>query len=68
MEWIDTFKQPSDTELGTPDLYTFVFRPPNDHGDYPMLRMPDNNQWPYSPFFYGEYHVGEDNPHLLMFA
>jgi hypothetical protein len=59
MEHFDTYLQ-----RGEPNTYTFVFRPPNGQGDWPMLRMPDNSQWPYSPFLYGEYHLGGDNSHL----
>jgi hypothetical protein len=34
---------------GEPDTYTFVFDQTNETGDYPMLSMPDDGRWPYSP-------------------
>ena len=60
MELIDSFRQE-----GTPPVYTFVF----DHCDphtrlYEMLRLRDDNQWMFSPFLMGEYHLGEQNEHL----
>ncbi len=60
MELIDSFRQE-----GTPPVYTFVF----DHYDphtplYEMLRLRDDNQWMFSPFLMGEYHLGGDNSHL----
>ena len=60
MELIDSFRQE-----GTPPVYTFVF----DHYDpqtglFEMLRLHDDNQWMFSPFLMGEYHLGEKNEHL----
>lgn len=59
MELFRIHKQEND-----PDIYTFVFMPPNEHGDYPMYRIPDSPQWPYSPFLHGEFDPNGENEHL----
>jgi hypothetical protein len=63
MELIDSFRQEGTPP--EPTVYTFVF----DHYDphtrlYEMLRLRDDNQWMFSPFLMGEYHLGGDNSHL----
>jgi len=59
MELIDSFRQD-----GTPPVYHFVFKPPDERGDYPILVMPDDGRWPYARFLMGEYHPGQANEHL----
>jgi len=63
MELIDSFRREGTPP--EPTVYTFVF----DHYDphtrlYEMLRLRDDDQWPYSPFFMGEYSRWEKNEHL----
>ena len=59
MELIDCFYQE-----GEPPVHTFVFNQRNDHGDWAMLRLRQDDSWPFSPFLYGEYHRGQPNEHL----